>query len=295
MSLSPFQNNKKTPASHAPVVLQGLKDIHHHFSCFLVDLFGVVHDGQTLFPKAKQCLESLKASGKTVILFTNAPRLPMSIEKGLLKLGLDRTLYSQIVSSGEHVCETLQIHKKTLGTFYFHVGSAAHQIVESHLGYQKVTQIEKSDFILLTGLDDHFSGPEEYKKVWQYGIENKLPLVCANSDPYVISAGKKVVCAGALATLYEERGGRVYWHGKPQSSFYTMVLKRLNIPLKQVCAIGDSMWTDIEGAERVGISHVLITNTGVHGAHFLHNPQGATDFWKNFSLKPCYLLKTFLW
>jgi ribonucleotide monophosphatase NagD (HAD superfamily) len=76
------------------------------------------------------------------------------------------------------------------------------------------------------------------------------------------------LCAGALAQRYEERGGRVRWHGKPHPAIYETCLGLLEIADRaRILAIGDSLRTDIAGAAGVGIDSLFVTG-GIHAEEF---------------------------
>jgi ribonucleotide monophosphatase NagD (HAD superfamily) len=78
-----------------------LQSLAEPYSTILCDIWGVVHDGGHLLPGAAPRLAEWKAAGKTIILVTNAPRPASTIEAGLDALGLPRTSYDAITSSGE--------------------------------------------------------------------------------------------------------------------------------------------------------------------------------------------------
>ena len=44
------------------------------YDAFILDLWGVIHDGQQLYPGVKECLEALRAEHKKIIFLSNAPR-----------------------------------------------------------------------------------------------------------------------------------------------------------------------------------------------------------------------------
>ena len=60
-------------------------------------------------------------------------------------------------------------------------------------------------------------------------------------------------------------GGKVEWGGgKPFPEIFDACLARLGITdPSSVCMIGDTLRTDIMGANRCGIKSVLVTETGV--------------------------------
>jgi hypothetical protein len=55
-------------------ILSGLSRLAGAYDAFIVDLWGVLHDGVTAFPEAVACLEQLKARGKRILILSNAPR-----------------------------------------------------------------------------------------------------------------------------------------------------------------------------------------------------------------------------
>ena len=89
-------------------------------------------------------------------------------------------------------------------------------------------------------------------------------MVCANPDLEVIHAGAREICAGALAARYEALGGTVRYHGKPHPSVYRTCFDLLGrVDPRRIVAIGDSLRTDIAGANGVGIDSLLVTG-GIH-------------------------------
>jgi ribonucleotide monophosphatase NagD (HAD superfamily) len=90
-------------------------------------------------------------------------------------------------------------------------------------------------------------------------------MVCANPDLVVMRGGERELCAGAVARRYEELDGEVRYHGKPYRPIYDTCFALLGDPdPARVLAVGDSLRTDIAGANAVGIDSVLITG-GIHG------------------------------
>ena len=86
-------------------------------------------------------------------------------------------------------------------------------------------------------------------------------MLCANPDVVVERGDKLVYCAGALADAYAELGGEVYYAGKPHRPLYDLALAETanaraaralggDVALDRVLAIGDSVRTDLKGAQR---------------------------------------------
>jgi ribonucleotide monophosphatase NagD (HAD superfamily) len=100
-------------------------------------------------------------------------------------------------------------------------------------------------------------------------------MVCANPDLTVMHGAQLALCAGALAVHYEKLGGTVRWHGKPHRSVYDSCFELLGIADRaRILAIGDSLRTDIAGANGAGIDSLLIAR-GLGATEFA--PGGMLD------------------
>ncbi len=81
--------------------------------------------------------------------------------------------------------------------------------------------------------------------------------------------GRQYLCAGAIADLYERMDGEVFWAGKPHANAYeaahAAAEARRGQPVARdrVIAIGDSLRTDLRGAEAAGIAAIFVAS-GIH-------------------------------
>lgn len=228
------------------------------YSTILCDIWGVVHDGARLLPGAADRLSAWKCAGKTIILVTNAPRPASTVQAGLDALGLPRSSYDAITSSGEAGIAALTDPPRVvgfLGTADDRADLVAHGVM-----------IGRSEGeIACTGLDEWRSDPGEYTVQLEEWAARDVLLHCLNPDRAVIHCGVREACAGALADLYEGLGGRVAWYGKPHAPIYRHALRLAgNPPLGQVLAIGDGPLTDMLGAARFGIDALFISH-GING------------------------------
>ena len=57
-----------------PQSIDGLGEIIAAHDLFLVDQYGVLHDGRKLFPGVVATLNAIKSAGKTSIILTNSGR-----------------------------------------------------------------------------------------------------------------------------------------------------------------------------------------------------------------------------
>ncbi|MEM7198039.1 MAG: TIGR01459 family HAD-type hydrolase, partial [Pseudomonadota bacterium] len=85
------------------IVLESLQDIIDQFDTFLIDQWGVLHDGFTASPGAIRAMAQLQAHGKTVILISNSGKPADIACKRLHDLGFSPEHYQAMITSGEHV------------------------------------------------------------------------------------------------------------------------------------------------------------------------------------------------
>ena len=89
-------------------------------------------------------------------------------------------------------------------------------------------------------------------------------MLCANPGLTVMRGDKTIFCAGSLAELYSELGGEVELFGKPYLRTYLMAKEVLGLgDTARILAVGDSMRTDIKGANNAGIDNILVAS-GIH-------------------------------
>ncbi len=256
-------------AMSAVPIHTGLSDLAERYDGFIVDLWGVLHDGIRAFPEALACLTELKARGKRVLILSNAPRRAAAVAARNLELGIGPQLYDAVMSSGEETWHHLKTRAdpwyRALGRRCFHLGPGRDRGMREGLDYDFVEDIAAADFLLNTGVlsPEHEVGA--YTALFRGALERGLPMVCANPDLEVVRGGRREICAGATALHYQELGGEVRTHGKPHRSIYEASLPLLAVERRErIAAIGDSLRTDIAGAQAVGIDGLFVAG-GIHG------------------------------
>ena len=250
--------------------LPGFAPLAERFDGFILDLWGVIHDGVNAFPHAVDCLTHLRAAGKRTLLLSNVPRPNDAAQAMMRRMGIPDGLYTDILTSGEAVRRALQdppdLWWAELGQRVFHLGPERDRGVLEGLSLAKVEHPADANFVLNTGPDDHRNPTEmaEFEDVLQDCARYHLPMICANPDLQVIRGGVRVLCAGSLALRYQELGGDVRSIGKPDPTIYQPVLQSLGLPVQRILAVGDALHTDIAGAAAVDIASCWVLG-GVHG------------------------------
>jgi len=247
-------------------VISSIKDLGSRYRAWLVDIWGVMHNGHRAFPRAVAATRSFRETGGIVVLLSNSPRPSPGVQEQLRRLGVPDDAYDATVTSGDLTRHELARHK---GAVVFHLGPERDlpifQGIEVRLGTQ-----EEAELIVCSGLfDDETETPEDYAGLLGELAAKKLPMICANPDHLVERGDRLVYCAGALASIYEKLGGSVLYAGKPHAPIYILALETIaglageSIAKDQVLAIGDGVNTDIAGAASMGIDAVFVAS-GLH-------------------------------
>ncbi|PKU22311.1 TIGR01459 family HAD-type hydrolase [Telmatospirillum siberiense] len=249
-------------------ILTGLRQIADHYDGFILDLWGIIHDGFTRYPGTRETLAELKRRGKRTVMLSNAPRRARSLIDLMTELGIERDLYGDIITSGEAVF--LELHSRrdpwfaALGRRCLHVGTERDKDLFEGLALDLVEEVDHAEFLLVTGPFRFDDRVEDSAPLLQAAATRALPMVCANPDLVVISEGRPLVCAGALAAYYEDIGGDVRYRGKPDPAIYDVCMERLGIADRaRVLAVGDAFRTDVAGAQAAGLSS-LFCSGGIH-------------------------------
>jgi HAD superfamily hydrolase (TIGR01459 family) len=255
-----------------PRSIGGLEQVVESFDHVLLDQWGVLHDGQTLYPQVHDCLDRLRARGKTVTVLSNSGRRGAENARRLEKLGLPRSAYDRIITSGDAVWAALAARDTApfdaLGRRCLLFTRGNDRSVVEGLDLELVRRVQDADFILLAGLDEDLADLGRWHAVLEQAAAAALPVVCANPDTTMLSGRGLLPGPGAVAGLYQSLGGHVDFVGKPHCPIYATALEALgNPPPRRVLAVGDSLDHDVLGAARIGAMSLFIID-GVQAPHF---------------------------
>jgi HAD superfamily hydrolase (TIGR01459 family) len=229
------------------------------YRLILCDVWGVVHDGVTLYPGADARLRQWRDQGRRVLLITNAPRTAEAVTGQLSRIGLPRECWDDIATSGEAGLEALVALARPVGF----VGTPGDRAILEGRGVQIADNDAFTD-LACTGITAERPHPEQYCSDLERWAERDVMMHCLNPDRVVMRGGVLEACAGAIADLYEQMGGPVTWYGKPHPAIYRHALHLGGDPPPwQVLAVGDSLKTDMLGAAQMGFDAVFVSN-GIH-------------------------------
>ena len=249
-------------------MLSGLSEIADRYDLFLVDQWGVIHDGETPYPGAVEALRHLRALGRPIVILSNsARRVAVGVEK-MDAMGIPRDLYDRLITSGELTWRAL--HDRS-DPFHAQLGRRCllvswgddRGLMGGGIDLERVEDVAEADFVLMAGTNRETL--EHYEPLLQAARARGLPMVCANPDLVSVTPeGDLVICPGTVARRYEEIGGFVRWHGKPDVAVYE-TCRALYPHAQRPLGIGDSLHHDIAGARAAGIDSLFVAG-GIHAA-----------------------------
>ena len=237
-----------------------LSEIYYKYEYFFIDLWGVIHNGVSLFNGVTETLEALKKENKIIYFLTNAPRRSNVIKQQLSDFGLNALLYDEVISSGEITWQKMK-EKKKLNCFLIGPPRDFH-LVEG-LNLNIVKELDRVDIIINTGPWGDNDTLENYKPMLNKLINYDPVMICSNPDKKVVRGEKFMICAGLLAEYYEKIGGKVEYYGKPYNEIYDFTYSKMKKKKSRILVIGDSLDNDIKGANLQNLDSLLITS-GIH-------------------------------
>ena len=232
-----------------------------------------------------EVVKNLTLKSKKIVFLSNAPRPSLNVKEFLMNMKMEEKYLKNIVTSGEAAMSA--INQNRFGKFFFHLGPDRDEPIFKQVKKNK-TSIEKSEFILCTGLfDEHEGDLDYYKNLLKDHLSKKL--VCTNPDLTVHRGNSEEYCAGLIAQIFESMGGEVIYFGKPYKEIYKMCFKNQ----ERVLAIGDNLRTDIKGANNLKIDSIFILD-GVHRQEYKSENELETLFEK-YKVRPEYFQKILNW
>jgi HAD superfamily hydrolase (TIGR01450 family) len=249
----------------APTHLGSLEDIADLYDAFILDAFGVLNIGETAIPDVAGRIEMLRARGKRVIVVSNAAGQPhATLMEKYSRLGYD-FLPEDVITSR--------------ATLLNAIGACA----GLHWGLMatRSSGLKDLEALNLTYLEED---PEPYGVVDGFLLigsaawteQRQELLVQALKDrPRPVWVGNPDIVAPRETGFSVEPGHFAHWladeaqvapvfFGKPFKDIYELAFRRLGpeVDRSRIVMVGDSLHTDILGAQTSGIASALIAGYG---------------------------------
>lgn len=279
--------------AHSVPLAGGLRDLVESFDVFILDQFGVLHDGIAPYPGAVEALSKLKAASKRSLLLSNSGKRSAPNEDRLVKLGFAPGSWDHFLSSGEFAWRRLQ---KSLrgrpGLRCLLIARDGDRSAVNGLPLVLTENGADADIVLLSASEGDRYDLGHYRGLLGPAAARGVECLCTNPDKIMLTAGGPCFGAGRIADLYAEMGGPVTWIGKPFPDIYRAALATLGSPdPARVVCVGDSIEHDIAGGKGAGLATALVTTGVLETA----SAQERDALYARHGATPDFLLQRFAW
>ncbi len=276
--------------------VESVERLAERFDSFIVDQYGVLHDGNVPYPGAVDALVRLKEAGKNVLLLSNSGRRSAPNEERLVKLGFERGSWSHFLSSGEVAWRHLEKRTPSLAggkrLRCLLIARGGDRSAVEGLPLDVVEAGDEAEIVLISGSDGDVHDIDHYRHVLKPAAEAGVACVCSNPDKLMLTKEGLRFGAGHIADAYAEMGGTVTWIGKPHPEIYEAAKQILGRPVaaRTIC-IGDSIEHDIAGGSGAGLPTALVTTGVFEGT----SAEQRDDLFRRHGARPDHILRSFAW
>jgi HAD superfamily hydrolase (TIGR01459 family) len=247
--------------------INGLREIADQFDLYLVDQYGVLHDGVKAYPRAIEGLARIASGGRKAVVVTNSGKGAAANRTRLAALGFAGSDHG-VVSSGEVALQGVKAggfgSAFAMGAEVCVVGRAGDTYAFSPADFTLVSRPEDAAYLVIAGSDAPRTSLEAYRSMLARAAQIGVPAICINPDITMIREGSLVAAPGAIARIYRELGGRVDYVGKPHRMIFESAHALFGqVPASRVVMIGDSPEHDVAGARSMEFATLLV-RTGIH-------------------------------
>jgi HAD superfamily hydrolase (TIGR01459 family) len=286
----------------------GISDISDSYAGFIIDQWGVLHDGNKPYDGVIDCLKELRARKKHIIILTNSGKRADVNKERLRDLGIGPSLYDQIVTSGEMTWQGINDQSEgffeNLGKKVYIISRGEDTSIVDGLDIEIVDDPALADFLIISGADSPEKTLEDYEPALKMAVRKRLTALCANPDSRGLMGSNNIMGPGTLARRYQDFGGVVHYIGKPHQPIFKHCIKIMQekgIYPGQTIMIGDAITHDIMGGNLVNIDTCLV-KTGLHATAFsnMTTPMGMDKALSMLAaqynnMRPKYLVDSLTW
>lgn len=287
---------------------EGISDISDSYSGFIIDQWGVLHDGERVYDGVIDCLKELKKRKKYIIILSNSGKRADNNAARMEKLGITPDLYHQIITSGEVTWKGLDDQSegyfKNIGKKCVVISRGGDRSIVDGLDVEVVERPKDANFLVISGSDAPNKTMEDYEPLLKEAARYKLKAICANPDSLGVMGSQNIMGPGSIAARYKDFGGIVEYIGKPHQPIFQhciRILQQNDVYPGQTVMIGDTMAHDILGGALVNIDTCLVKR-GIHSSVF-KNCESPADVDKALdilvrqynNIRPKYLVDNMIW
>jgi HAD superfamily hydrolase (TIGR01458 family) len=222
----------------------------------LLDLGGVVYDGETLIPGSAEAIDRLRASGLAVRFISNTTRSPRAaLVRQLAAFGIGVAEHELVTPAGaardwllrNRRSPHLVVHPKLKPEFDGAGFEGTPAVVVGDAG-------ETFDYAMLNA-------------AFRQLMDGAAFIALADNRMFKDRDGLLSMDAGAFVAALEFASGiEAEVIGKPAPAFFHAALAGMGCTAQEVAMVGDDAESDVAGALRAGLGCALLVRTGKYRA-----------------------------
>lgn len=240
-----------------------LEEIAEAFDVFLLDAFGVLNIGETAIPGVAERIARMRAAGKRFFVVTNAASYTIAgLARKYAGLGYSFTP-EEIISSRCTLLSNLNGESIRWGLALPGGAGREDLPVDFHDLEDDPDAYERAEGFMLLGSGEW----TEARHLLLAAELSRRPRPVWVGNPDIVAPrehGFSIEPGHYGHRLADETGVAPRFFGKPFGNIFDVARKRIGpaVPPERIVMVGDSLHTDILGAQAAGIGSALVTGYG---------------------------------
>lgn len=229
------------------------EEILQKTNAFLFDLDGTLYLGETPIGDAAHTLQTLRKEGKKLVFLTNnSSKTQREYREKLSRIGL----FSEedfVFTSGMATISFLQAHRPKRKVYLLGTRALREEFEESGIS---LTEDSPDVCVLAYDTELTFEKIRKFDGFLRTGVE----FIATHPDDVCPTADGSMPDVGSFLAMFARSSGRSpdIIIGKPYSEMAEGLCRLTGLSRKELCMVGDRMYTDIRFANNNGILSVLV-------------------------------------
>lgn len=273
--------------------ISGVREIAERYRTWFVDAYGVLHDGSAAFTGVVEALLLARRTGVTIVIVTNSGQRIDAVAARLAGAGIAPGCYHHIMSSGE--LSWRHIEQLDVLSRLFMLYPSGGPLWLNHLPHPIMDDLAEADLMVAADMPHRTEAAArggDLLAMLETAAALRLPLLVPDSDVTYPHNGVIRLGPGWIARHYAELGGETIEFGKPHAPIFAAACHLTRAKPEEVIMIGDNLATDIAGANRLGLSSLLVLKHGVHGGL---SDSVLAEAMRSHGAAPTYIAPAFTW
>lgn len=218
----------------------------------LLDLAGVVYEGDHVLPGAVEAVHRLHEAGLPIRFVTNTTtKTKKELVSRLTGLGLEIT-GEELFTPGQAARTWLAKHD-----------ASPLLLVHPNLEEEFADSPDGSARAVVVGDAGHAFSFENMNRAFRELIDGAAFLALAKNRTFMDDDGKLSLDAGAFVTALEYSSGKeAIVLGKPSPDFFEAALASMDCTPEDAVMVGDDAESDVAGALKAGLTQAILVRTG---------------------------------